>query len=91
MSCFSKYNVSGTGLLDQAQLRILFCRLSAFDDICPSCFIDFYRFLKNLKILYSTGEDLKSCDVHEAEVMDSLEGLGLTPKNELEREEAVAG
>jgi len=39
MSCFSKYNVSGTGLLDQA------------------------------------------------EVMDSLEGLGLAPKNELEREE----
>lgn len=39
MSCFSKYNISGTGLLDQA------------------------------------------------EVMDSLEGLGLTPKNELEREE----
>ena len=26
--------------------------------------------------------------MHEAEVMDSLEGLGLAPKNELEREEA---
>ena len=40
VSAFSKYNSSGTGLLDQA------------------------------------------------EVMDSLEGLGLHPKNDLEREEA---